>query len=358
MDVVGVRLSAEDADAEPERARVVVVTDRWGSEWDERAAATRLVAGAIALRSRVAIVHLSDDATAGASLRKDYDSLFPVYSGSSTEAIGVILEEAPSAVLLAGAASLALAAEVARAPRRPRLVALPLLGGAEAVQPAAVSGSSPSLDAAGVFSDLEGARLAVAQHRLSVALPVNGSATSAGVVGVSDFGRYVLVISGFDGADGATECPPHDYLRHVFGDVAIAEVKPGRWRVTGRGRGVEMSWPATRMNLWRLMAHAAVTVDLRPPGPLGREAIESLRLGTPVVVPEPSAASELAAASNGGLWYRTLGEMADAVALLLGEPGLAERLGASGKAWADRLHGDTESFVRGVGELVFGGGEI
>ena len=46
----------------------------------------------------------------------------------------------------------------------------------------------------------------------------------------------------------------------------------------------------TRTDLWRLVAHALVTIDLAPGPIVARECVESLRFGTPIVVPVGSAA--------------------------------------------------------------------
>jgi len=175
------------------------------------------------------------------------------------------------------------------------------------------------------------------------------------MAGLRPFGRYVLVISGFDDDWSSGRCPPHDYLRHVLGHVSIAEVRRPGWVVTSAdGQRFDIPWAATRMNLWRLMAGAALTVDVRSPGPIGREAIESLRFGTPVVVPNDSVAAEHAQQSNGGLWYRSPGEMVDCVGTLLDDEDLRVGLGASGARWAEQLHGDTESFVEAAICLVLG----
>jgi glycosyltransferase involved in cell wall biosynthesis len=92
-------------------------------------------------------------------------------------------------------------------------------------------------------------------------------------------------------------------------------------------------------------------VDVRPPGPLGREALESMMFGTPVIVPEGSAGAEHAAAGNGGLWYRDHGELLDAVRALTFGP-LRVKLAASGRRYATAHHGDVPGFVDRVHDLV------
>ncbi len=58
----------------------------------------------------------------------------------------------------------------------------------------------------------------------------------------------------------------------------------------------------TRTDLWRLMAHARATIDLAPGKLLARECVESLRFGTPIVVPKGTVGA-LHAEAGGGLWF-------------------------------------------------------
>src|ERR1700688_319784 len=67
----------------------------------------------------------------------------------------------------------------------------------------------------------------------------------------------------------------------------------------------------TRMDLWRLLAFARVIVDPRPGGIVARECVESLLLGTPIVVPAGGAAGEHA--ELGGATYRDVAELLGAV---------------------------------------------
>ena len=71
----------------------------------------------------------------------------------------------------------------------------------------------------------------------------------------------------------------------------------------------------TRTDLWRLLAHARLTVDLAP-GPLvARECVESLLYGVPVVVPAGTAGARLAAL-GGGLWFGDEAELIGCVEAL------------------------------------------
>jgi hypothetical protein len=99
----------------------------------------------------------------------------------------------------------------------------------------------------------------------------------------------------------------------------------------------------TRTDLWRLLAHASVTVDLAPGPIIGRECIESLLLGTPIVVPEASVAATHAHA-GGGISYATVPDLLDAVETLADEREGAE-VAAGGRRYAEELYGDASRFV-------------
>ena len=115
-------------------------------------------------------------------------------------------------------------------------------------------------------------------------------------------------------------------MRRALGPVAVAEVRHGRWSVSDRAKVREVPVGPSRANLWKLLSHAEVCLDLRPQGILGRETLESLLLGTPVVVPEGTVAAEHAERSDGGLWYRDYGEMFDAAKAILDDA-------SCGRAW-------------------------
>ena len=266
-------------------------------------------------------------------------------------------------VVLAGPATFWMGGALTTGANQPRVVLLPLCGDDAVLSSSAFGAALTPVDAIGAFSGSEFDRIARLLdgeaishlHRLEIALPVNRLAAGAGMAGLRPFGRYVLVISGFDDDWSSGRCPPHEYLRHVLGHVSIAEVRRPGWVVTAaEGARFDIPWAATRMNLWRLMAGAAVTVDVRSPGPIGREAIESLCFGTPVVVPDDSVSAEHAQQSNGGLWYRNAGEMVDCVRALLDDESLRAGLGANGAQWAEQRHGDTESFVEAAICLALG----
>jgi hypothetical protein len=329
------------------------------------------------------------------------ERLLGTWARPSTEALDALealAELAPDVIVLGGPETLWMRDSLPVGPGRPRVVVLPLLGNDPAAGSAALEPFAELADAIGAVTETEERLLAcgpgrrrprggggggggggAAQpggpagpgapggpapqlvQRLRVALPVNRAAAHGGLAGLTPFGRYVVVLSQWPASAGETEggetgeAPPHDLIREIVGDVAIAEVRGDEWFVTNGDFRHEIPWARTRMNLWRLIARAAMTVDLRLPGPLGREAIESMMLGTPVVVPEGSAAAEHAEAGNGGLWFAAPGEMLEQVRYLLDHEEERAALGAAGAMWAEEEHGQTERFVREATRFVLGG---
>lgn len=159
---------------------------------------------------------------------------------------------------------------------------------------------------------------------------------------------YVLVLSGRDGAH-ATAAVPSGQVRWLLARfarqrvVVVEDAVATVWRARGPvGRfGVH-----TRMDLWRLLAHAGMTVDLCPGDVLARECVESLRYGVPVVVPSGTPADALVEA-GGGIAFSTTTTLLDAVATLC-QPHARERAGARGRSAVDRWYGDPSDFVARV----------
>lgn len=378
---------------------VVLVTRHFGDVLDERAALSRLLAGALARRARVSIVHLVDHLDADEPAVVD-DSVFTVHralvSGTAALRAGIVrvalsgarvpaparagaalLErlggDAPSAaplvsrlkpdaiVLVGCDQPFDVEESLGRAGRGARLTLLPLLG---TDRPDEVLRAEPLLARADAVASVHPgehavlARALAGQGRdvvpLDLALPLNRGAARHRLFGVRWFGRYVVLLRAFPGG-GARHLRhiTHEYLHNILGHVAVAEVDDGRWRITDGDHHLLLPVNPTRVNLWRLMEHATATIDLRPPGPIGREAIESMLLKTPVVVPEGSAAHAHVAAANGGLWYRDIGECLDAARILLDRP-LRDRLGVQGERYATAHHGDSASFVERATRLVLG----
>jgi hypothetical protein len=188
-------------------------------------------------------------------------------------------------------------------------------------------------------------------HPIGLHVPVHPLAAQRRHNGLG-FTGYVLVLSdrGPTGEDHDAPTPQAAWLiaalpRH---DVVIVEDGvASAWRSRSlRGRIVI----DTRTDLWRLVAHALVTVDLGPGQLLARECVESLRYGIPVVVPAATAAAELAA-HGGGLWYRNAAELMACVDAV-NDRELRDTLGGQGRRFADDWYGDADRFVERVSSVL------
>lgn len=210
---------------------------------------------------------------------------------------------------------------------------------------------------------------------LDLALSVNRGATSDTLFGVRFFQPFVLLIRQFGDAtrrDGHVltheiitsvagtlrrEDLPEDQWRSASDEIAevlpisVAEVDGDAWRLSDNINMLPLPVSPTRVNLWRLMAHALFTIDLRPSSAFGRETIESLMFDSPVIVPDHSAAKEHAEAANAGLWYRNNGEVLDAVRVLT-DRAIRERFARNGRAYVDAHHSDLPGFVERICSLV------
>lgn len=392
-----------------DRPLVAFVTTHWGDGDDEATTTTRLLAGAVARHARVEVLHLVAPEAAGPPRA---DSVFqvhpvplldarPLRSGvvqaalagtvHATPAAGTLTKAAtqaatqaatsavlrgdeghapglvdllvrlrPHSVVLAGRHQPIEPAVLGRRgrPGAPRVVVLPFTASPAHLAGAPLARLLERADAVAHVHPGERAALRALGHErlagLDLALPLNRGAVAHTLFGIRYFGRYVLLVRSFPpGGPRLRRSVTHEVLRHVLGDVSVAEVDGDRWRVSDGEGTLQLPVSPTRVNLWRLMAHAEATIDLRPPGPFGREALESMLLRTPVVVPEPSAAMAHAKAANGGLWYRDVGELVDATRAVL-DPGIRARLAAQGAEYALRHHGQVDDFVARARSLVLG----
>ena len=163
------------------------------------------------------------------------------------------------------------------------------------------------------------------------------------------FTGYQLVLSDRSGIP--TDPPPAvAWLSAAFPAAEIVLV----------GDGVASAWKGralrgtvhvdTRMDLWRLVAHAAVCIDLAPGAHIARECIEALRFGTPIIVPDDSGPAALHAHAGGGATFGDPGELIAAVTTL--QDG-ASRSAASeaGRRYADARYGNAGAFVARVRAL-------
>lgn len=394
------------------RARVAIVCGEWGNS-SEEAEATRLVAGALATELDVDVIHLSRDAdrpsrrpdsafvlhsipsprasaTAQALVRTALgrggavpdilDASLGV-SAASLEALEALLDQlAPAAVVVCGE-PLTLAPEVLRGGGR-RVVVLPLSkSNARLFDPAVsrllrgadlVLGAHPGEERhlAQLLSDTR-----AACEPLEIALSVNRTATVDTLFGVRFFQPFVLLIRSFPpGGARLSRTATHELVTAVAGELrrtdvperswryvdeetparlslSVAEVDGETWRLADDSNMLPLPVAPNRVNLWRLMAHALFTIDLRPGTPLGRETLESFLFSTPVIVPDETAGMEHARAANGGLWYRDARELLSEVRVLTHRP-LREHLANNARRYAESRHGELSSFVERICELV------
>jgi hypothetical protein len=100
----------------------------------------------------------------------------------------------------------------------------------------------------------------------------------------------------------------------------------------------------SRMDLWRLVAHADLCIDLAPGDQIARECIEAMRFGIPIVVPESSGPGATHATTAQGGTFADPKGLLDAVGVLQ-DP--ASRAGASSRArqYADANFGSPGEFV-------------
>lgn len=382
-------------------AEVVIVTAACG-ESDDRSFVLRLVAGALSRHANTTILCLSDPGLAPRSYRdgalrietvpasaplglaadtllaavgrgRDLDVLPDTLGGvlrsldggRSKAVCRRLVELQPDVVVLGG-----LAQGWADAPQllrrvAPRIVSLPLCGDDPRLALTAYRDLLDDVDAIGTVTLGEQRRMLSRFtsrpraerpeiHRLAVALPLNRLGASARLAGSAPFHRYVVLLQGFPpGSPADPTALPLDYLGSLLGDLAIAHVTHPTWRFVDRTQSHTVPFTPSRMNLWRLMAQAVATVDLRPPTFFGRESLESLLLGTPIVVRQPSTAQEYAESSGGGLWYASPGEMIGCIGALANDAtraGLAER----GRSFAEAEHGSHDRFVAEVAAFVLG----
>ena len=372
------------------------MTTHWGASERESTDVVRLLAGAVASAATVEVIFLDDSSLAPTT---SLDSVFTVHhlplagarrltasllqgslravgasatppslldvtrelSGSVHGVAELLRSIAPDSIVVAGL-PLPLGAEDLVAATGARIVVWPLLADPLLIGDPGVAAVLAAADAIGSLHPGEQAALnaalggeAARVRPLDVALTLNRSATEQGLFGVTWFGKYVLLLRRFPAnASRFDRAITHELLRAVLGDIAIAEVDGAKWRVTDFVNTATLPVNPTRVNLWRLMAHAQFTVDLRPPGPFGREALESMLFSSPPIVPEGSAAHAHVEAANGGLWYRTPGEALDLASTLIDEIGLLSKLRSNGLAYSVTHHEEMAAFVERTTALVLG----
>jgi hypothetical protein len=164
------------------------------------------------------------------------------------------------------------------------------------------------------------------------------------------FTGYRLVLAGGDEI-GDDPPAPVAWLSAAFHDCDIVVVANG---IAAAWKGRSLRGCAsvdTRMDLWRLMAHAAVCVDLDPGPLIARECIEALRLGTPIVVPEAAETAAAHARASGGATFVDPAELIAAVGTLSSSSPRAIA-SDSGRHYADNAFGNPERLVNQLRALI------
>lgn len=322
--------------------RMTVLSSTWGGR-DERAFVVRSIAGAA---SRVADVGVLVPGPVGPAQADGLFDLVPVgppTAGGTWPTIDNAAWPAaltPDVVLLDRADSGAVALAERFAPLATALAVDDVVPVPAAIDQVLSVAASPATDR----------QLAAAQS-IGLHVPVHPLAAQRRHNGLG-FTGYVLVLSdrGPSGEDHDTPPPLAAWLiaaqpRH---DVVIVEDGvASAWRSRSLHGRIVID---TRTDLWRLVAHALVTVDLGPGQLLARECVESLRYGVPVIVPAATAAAGLAA-QGGGLWYRDAAELVACVDAV-NDRKLRDTLGDQGRRFADDWYGDADRFVQRVGGVL------
>jgi hypothetical protein len=163
------------------------------------------------------------------------------------------------------------------------------------------------------------------------------------------FTGYVLVLS--DPEEGADPPAAADWIGGGLPDTDVVVVGDGMasaWKErTLRGRvGID-----TRTDLWRLMAHATVCIDVAPGPLIGLECIEALRYGTPVIVPSACGPATVHARASSGHTFADAAELV-AATVEMQDPEKRSQASISGRSYADRYFGDPDRFVRTLAALL------
>ncbi len=164
------------------------------------------------------------------------------------------------------------------------------------------------------------------------------------------FTGYLLVLSD---RTGPHEDPPPAaaWLSAAFNDADVVVVEDAvAWAWKGRALRGSVSVD-TRTDLWRLLAHANVCIDLAPGPHIARECIEALRFGTPIIVPQESGPATLHARATGGATFLDASELLAAAATFRDAASRAEA-SASARDYADTRYGDSAALVRRLADLL------
>ncbi|MGB9111787.1 MAG: hypothetical protein WCF24_03570, partial [Acidimicrobiales bacterium] len=307
------------------------------------------------LRSAIGAGRPTSDVPAAAlTLLREYDGKAP--------GVAEILDEvAPKAIGLVGSYQpWDLAALGRRGSSRPRIVAIPFCSDSDLV-PGDLARMIDVADVIGTIHPEEpDAIAAIDPERATEVVPIelafssNIHARSGPLAGLGRFGRYVLLVRNWPSGTPRIARPvTREVLREVLGRITVVEVDGMRWWASNKRDALPLQVNYNRVNFSRLVAHASLTVDVRPQGPVGRLAVESMLYGVPALVPDNTAAKAHVAAANGGLWYSDVGELFDGARVVVHTP-LGKILAKQAEHYARAKHGDINAFVARTAELALG----
>ena len=140
-------------------------------------------------------------------------------------------------------------------------------------------------------------------------------------------------------------------LEHDFQDegLLVRLVGPGSTYTRHIG-GIPLS--SSRTDVWRWMSRALAVWDPLPHRLLGREVLEAMLCGSPVLVHAHGGATrEHAFLGNGGLWFTTYEEAARCVEALL-DKSTRDSLSSQASTYADSEYGDSNRYVERLEEAV------
>ncbi len=186
-------------------------------------------------------------------------------------------------------------------------------------------------------------------HEVGMAVPFNPLAAQSRHNGFG-FTDYLLVLSDRRAGTAALRDTPTALAAWLAAGlpsehlVVVEDAKATAFRSRSWWGEVAID---SRTDLLRLMAHARASVDLCPGGLISRECVESMLLGTPILVPRTSQAMQYVA-GGGGLSFSDPADLLGA-AQALGRPKVRGQLSLQARDLAAQF-ADATSFVRRMGE--------
>jgi hypothetical protein len=196
-------------------------------------------------------------------------------------------------------------------------------------------------------------RLVGGEEPVGVHVPVNQLAAQHRHHGFG-FTDYVLVLSDRTGDQEVAPPPAAAWVSAAFpeADVVVVEAAVA-WAWKGRALRGKVSVD-TRMDLWRLLAHANVCIDLAPGTTIARECIEALRFGTPIIVPDRAGAASVHADESGGSIFGDPDDLLTAVGRMRDEADRS-RVSDAGLRYSESRFGDPAALVARVRALLRAG---